>query len=147
MVSIDIRNITNSHIDEKAIRGAINKTLLNLGIHSTISIGVVLVGRDRMRKLNNQYNFDNHATDVLSFGSGRHFVVPKDFGNYLGEIVVCLEVVRRQATRAKEPFLKEFTHVLVHGALHLLGYEHEKSAKDTERMHAKEEEIMKLLKL
>ena len=114
-------------------------------IKGTISVGIAFVGRARIKELNNKYRNKNTATDVLSFGSDEQFVVPKDTGEYLGEIVVCPAVVKEQSEKSHTIFAQEFAHVIIHGILHLLGWEHEKSEKKAKEMHAKEEEIMKAL--
>jgi len=114
-------------------------------IKGTISVGIALVGRARIRELNNKYNKKNAATDVLSFGSDRQFIVPRGMGEYLGEIIVCPAVVKEQSVKSHTIFAKEFAHVIIHGILHLLGWEHEKSEKKAKEMHAKEEEIMNML--
>ena len=145
MHAIDVVNLTRGDLSEEFVRKAIGKTLRYLGIQGTISLGVAFVGRGRMQKLNKNFKGKDQVADVLSFASGRKSVVPADQGEYVGEIVVCVSVVKDQAAKAGVSFQRELGHVLIHGTLHLLGYEHDKSQKDTEKMHSKEEEIMKRL--
>lgn len=145
MITVDIRNLTTSPPDKKFVKKIVRETLRYMEIKGTISVGIAFVGRVRIRELNNKYNKKNAATDVLSFGSDEQFVVPKDTGEYLGEIVVCPAVVKEQSAKSHTIFAKEFAHVLIHGILHLLGWEHEKSEKKAKEMHAKEEEIMDML--
>ena len=128
MHAIDVANLTRGDLDEGFVRKAIEKTLQYLEIKGTISLGVAFVGRERMRKLNKDFRGKDQATDVLSFARGGKFVVPAN-----------------QAKSAGVSFQRELAHILIHGTLHLFGYEHEKSQKDTEKMHATEEEIMKRL--
>jgi probable rRNA maturation factor len=100
-------------------------------------MGVVFVGRAKMRRLNAAYHAENRVTDVLSFPASPTFVVPKFYGQrYVGEIVVCRSCI---------PSYGALAHVLIHGTLHLLGYEHEKSTTDTALMHRLEEKIMQKL--
>ena len=145
MHAIDVANLTRGDLDEGFVRKAIEKTLQYLEIKGTISLGVAFVGRERMRKLNKDFRGKDQATDVLSFARGGKFVVPANEGEYAGEIIVCVSVVKNQAKSAGVSFQRELAHILIHGTLHLFGYEHEKSQKDTEKMHATEEEIMKRL--
>jgi len=63
----------------------------------------------------------------------------------LGEIVICLREVKKNAKRFSLIFEKELARVLIHGILHLLGYNHEKSEKEAEKMRKKEEYYLKLL--
>jgi len=145
MHTIDVANFTRQGLDEGFVRKAIKKTLRYLRIQGTISLEVAFVGRGRIQKLNKDFRGKDRTTDVLSFASGRKFVVPVGEGEYIGEIVVCPTVVKDQAEKAGVSFERELAHVLIHGTLHLFGYEHEKNQKDTEKMHGTEEEIMKRL--
>ncbi|MBI3274033.1 MAG: rRNA maturation RNase YbeY, partial [Candidatus Colwellbacteria bacterium] len=97
--------------------------------------------------LNKKYRHKNKATDVLSFFGGDYFFTPGGSEKYLGEIVVCAAVVKKNAKLARVPYSRELAHILIHGTLHLLGYEHESSAKKLEEMHSREEEIINLLNL
>lgn len=139
---VEIQNLRKSRLDEDFVRKIIHTTLQTEGISGTISLGVVFLGRARMKKLHRKYGGENKATDILTFASAKEFVLPPGSQTYLGEIAVCIEEIRKTASRIKKPFLREFAHVLVHGTLHLLGYEHEGNAKAAERMHAKEEQII-----
>ena len=147
MTQVDIQNLTALAIDEDFVRRLVKKTLQYSPIKGTISVGVAFVGRARIQGLNRRYNGKNKATDVLSFRSERKFITPKARGAYLGEIVVCPAVTKNQAARLGTPWRGEFSHVIIHGILHLLGWDHEKSVKDARKMHAKEEEIMGLWRM
>lgn len=144
MILVDIQNLTTLGIDEDFVRRVVKKTLQYSPIKGTISLGIAFVGPARIQKLNRQYKGKNKATDILSFQSERKFITPEIKGVYLGEMVVCPAVVKNQAARLGTPWRRELSHVIIHGVLHLLGWEHEKSAKDARKMHAKEEEIMGL---
>jgi len=144
-VKVDIQNLTTLDVDEKFVRKVIKAALRSQAIQGIISVGVAFVGRGCMQKLSKKYNRKNKVTDVLSFASSENFIVPDKEGRYLGEIVVCNQVVKKQAARAGLAAEKELAHVLIHGTLHLLGHEHESSAKKAKEMHGKEEEIMKEL--
>lgn len=136
MTVVDIQNLTTLPIDEDFVRRAVIETLRYSKIKGTISVEVAFVGRAAARKLNKEYNNKNKAADILSFRSERKFITPKITGKYLGEIVVCPALLAGRA---------EFAHVIIHGVLHLIGYEHEKSKKDARMMHAKEEDIMDIV--
>ncbi len=87
---------------------------------------VVLVDKKQGQKLNWQFRKKNYATDVLSFAS----LDPSS----LGELVICLPVIRRQASEHGLTFRQELAYMLIHGVLHLLGYEHETSDTDARKM-------------
>ncbi len=147
MTQVDIQNLTTLPIDEDFVRRLVKKTLQYSPIKGTISVGVAFVGRAAIRELNGQYSGKNKATDVLSFRSERKFITPKMTGAYLGEIVVCPAVVKNHAAKLGTTSRREFSHVIIHGILHLLGYEHENSSKKAEEMHGMEEKIMNAMKI
>ena len=63
----------------------------------------------------------------------------------LGDLVICIPVVLQEAAEQQKRATDHFTHLLVHGILHLLGYDHETSESDAEEMEALEIEILKKL--
>ncbi|MDR0842582.1 MAG: rRNA maturation RNase YbeY [Acidobacteriota bacterium] len=92
---------------------------------------VVFVGAPAMRRLNRDWRKKDYATDVLSFAYDGELVDGKPF---LGEIVIAPEVAVRQAVRYGVEPEKEIRKLLVHGVLHLMGYDHEADNGDMERM-------------
>jgi probable rRNA maturation factor len=141
-VSVDIQNLTASHVDREFVKRVINTVLRNEGISDRMNVGVVFVGPGRMRQLNKKYNRKNQVTDILSFEGDKSFPATHSDEKYLGEVVVCLSEVSKQATRGNRIFEWEFAHVLAHGTLHLLGHEHESSEVAWKKMHNLEEEII-----
>jgi probable rRNA maturation factor len=82
-------------------------------------LSILFCGDGRMRRLNRRYRRKDESTDVLAFpaeGPG---------GALLGDIVVSIPYAARQARRRSEPVAREVDRLLVHGFLHLLGYDHE----------------------
>src|SRR5262249_55607159 len=71
----------------------------------------------RMRSLNRRYRGKDKSTDVLAFPAGN--------GGLLGDIVVSVPFATRQARRRREPVAREIDRLLLHGVLHLMGYDHE----------------------
>ncbi|MBK9293225.1 MAG: rRNA maturation RNase YbeY [Oligoflexia bacterium] len=99
---------------------------------------VVFVGKKTSKQLNFKYRKKNYPTDVLSFKNNQ-----KKQG--LGELVLCLPVLKAQAKKQKHSIKLEVITMLTHGFLHLLGYDHEKSLKDEARMMKIQENIIKRL--
>lgn len=91
------------------------------------SFSAVLVSDRRIRALNRRYRQQSVATDVLSFPAGEN--------GYLGDIVISVETARRQARRLGHGLLRELELLLLHGVLHLMGYDHE---SDTGEMGRRE---------
>ncbi len=99
---------------------------------------VVFVDRREMKRLNRTYRGKNYATDVLSFSG----VEPSS----LGELVICPDVIREQAKRTGLGYHGELGYMIIHGVLHLLGYDHETSAADEKRMFALQDKLFERLR-
>jgi probable rRNA maturation factor len=96
---------------------------------------VRFVDADEGRALNRGYRGKDYATNVLSFVYASEPVVS-------GDLVICLPVVLREAAEQGKPFLAHLAHLVVHGMLHLQGYDHETSKSDAVRMEAREREVL-----
>lgn len=86
----------------------------------------VLVANDKeMRNLNKKYRGKDKVTDVLSFSQqeGDKMILSPESKNYLGDIVICYPQIMRQAKKYGQSVKKEFGLMLIHGFLHLLGYD------------------------
>jgi probable rRNA maturation factor len=96
-----------------------------------------------VRELNRQYRATDAPTDVLSFSQteGEEFALPEDASPHLGDVIISLDTARRQAAEASVPLQSELEHLVVHGILHLLGYDHEEP-DDAERMRLHEDAIL-----
>jgi probable rRNA maturation factor len=102
-------------------------------------ISITFVGRATMSALNRRYLGHKGATDVISFGLGR---IGKR-GAVLGDIYICPEVARDNARRQRVPAGQELLRLVVHGTLHVLGYEHPDARSRTESlMWRKQERIL-----
>lgn len=102
---------------------------------------VRIVGTDEIRQLNHRYRHQDKPTNVLSFP----FDAPAGLElPLLGDVVICADVVRREALEQGKPVEAHWAHMVVHGVLHLLGYDHVNEC-DAERMEALEVEILRHL--
>ncbi|HLV09273.1 MAG TPA: rRNA maturation RNase YbeY [Halanaerobiales bacterium] len=100
-------------------------------------VSFALVDNKTIRELNNKYRALNQATDVLSF--------PMD-GELWGDVVISTEQALAQAGEYEHSLKRELGYLIVHGVLHLLGYDH-KTDDDRRKMRQQEEEILKELNL
>lgn len=107
-------------------------------------VSVLFVGDTAMRSLNRRYRRKDRTTDVLSFAY-REGVSPGFAKDLLGDIVISVPCAERQATMAGDPVRKEIDRLLVHGLLHLLGYDHERGGADARRMQDRERTLMEVL--
>ncbi|MDR3054622.1 MAG: rRNA maturation RNase YbeY [Zoogloeaceae bacterium] len=96
-----------------------------------------LVSPEEGRELNHTYRGKDDATNVLSFPYEREPVV-------CGDLVICPEVVAREAALQKKPLFAHYAHLTVHGVLHLQGWDHE-SEGEAKAMEAREREILATL--
>ena len=101
-------------------------------------LSVAFVSAARMKKLNKKWRGKKAGTDVLSFATPKMGMVKaKDWG----DVVVDPAFVRRDAKQAREPFKKELLRVVIHGTLHLLGFDHATS-KEEKRMFGLQERAL-----
>lgn len=105
---------------------------------------VSLVGDDEMHALNRDYREKDRPTDVLAFAMREGEPTP-DGENVLGDVVISLDTAARQAAERDVSLADEVRTLLIHGILHLLGYDHEVSANESRRMKAKERWLQKRL--
>ncbi len=110
-----------------------------------VELAVTLCGKSKIRTLNRQFRKKDKATDVLSFplcDNLRKF--PEEMPLLsLGDIFICHEVASRQAQAFELSYEDEVVHLLSHGFLHLLGFDHEISPKEDKLMRGLEEELVK----
>lgn len=98
-------------------------------------ITVRIVGEDEGRKLNKAYRGKDYATNVLTFDYATEPLV-------MADLVLCAPVVAREAKEQCKTLAAHYTHLLVHGTLHALGWDHETSEADAEAMEAREIAIL-----
>jgi probable rRNA maturation factor len=121
---IEINNLTAEKIDLSFFRKIARKVLRGEGVGlNRVEISIAFVNKKRMVQLNRKYRKKNRPTDVLAFGD-------KEWG----EIIICPNQVRENAKKLGLFFKKELANVLIHGVLHILDYNHEKSEKAARKM-------------
>ena len=107
-----------------------------------------IVNEAESQALNHDYRGKDKPTNVLSFPfEAPEFVVPSAVSShYLGDLAICAGVVAAEAKEQGKPLNHHWAHMVVHGVLHLLGYDHIKNA-EAERMEALERTILASLKI
>lgn len=116
-----------------------------------LEVSVVMANDDLLRTLNREYRRKDKPTNVLSFPQYEHFgeessLPPESEPVCLGDILLSFETIRREASEKKIPLADHTIHLMIHGTLHLLGYDHE-SDEETESMQDTEISIMKKIGL
>lgn len=86
-------------------------------------LSILLCGDSEMQRLNLEYRGLDRPTDVLAFALNEG-ESPQLAPHVLGDVVVSIDTARRQAARQKRSLISEVTHLLAHGLLHLLGFDH-----------------------
>lgn len=107
-------------------------------------LSIELAGDHRMRRLNREYRKKDRTTDVLAFPM-REALAPHAAGlatNMLGDVVISVPQARRQAIEVGRQLDDELLSLLVHGVLHLCGYDHERGEKEAVRMHRRERQLL-----
>jgi probable rRNA maturation factor len=102
------------------------------------------VGAMRMRTLNRRYRGKDKPTNVLAFPAQPHPVVRGADPLPLGDVVICPVVLRREAREQGKPERAHWAHLVVHGTLHLAGYDHERES-DARRMERREIAVLRTL--
>ncbi len=108
-------------------------------------VGVLITGDAEIRRLNKRHLSHDYATDVISFGFGREAAGPGEAGA-IGDLVVSVDTARSMARELGLPYKEELARYLVHGTLHLLGYEDDAPAKKKSMFRRQETLVQKILK-
>lgn len=143
MLDIVFRNFTSDKKYRKSFFKKILETAINkIGLKTEkIELGVFLVDNRKIKELNKRYRGENKATDVLSFplrddSLKKYGILP------LGDIFISLPFAKKEANKFGVLLGEELCRLAVHGFLHLLGYDHEKSDKEKKEMLILQEKIL-----
>jgi probable rRNA maturation factor len=140
-------------INQQKLKGDSVKALELLGLQKA-ELSILLVNDRRMKALNSLYRKKDKTTDVLSFPQiSKKWEVGSRKLNFslltshflLGDIVINLQAAKRQALEHGLLFQEELRWLLVHGILHLVGYDHERNKYSEKKMREKEKELLKYI--
>jgi len=138
-----IQNKTSSSISLSFLKKK-TQLILRLTRIPQIDLDLSLVGNALMRSLNRKFRKKDKTTDVLSFPLHEKKEARRG-GVFLGDIVIAVPRVRKQAKERGVSFERELLFLIIHGTLHLLGYDHEKSPREAKQMKKLEREILSKL--
>ncbi len=146
-MSVHLRvSLTRYAVRQAALIRFIERLLSLIG-EARSELSVSLVGDVRIRRLNRDYRMKDRVTDVLAFPT-REAMMPTGLQcptGMLGDIVVSIPTAVRQARQAVRSVHDELAALLVHGVLHLCGYDHERNAREAARMLKRERMILRSL--
>lgn len=118
-------------------------------LQQQLELSLTLCGNKKIKNLNHQYRNKNKETDVLSFpmydslrGESSSPMLKSLETLILGDIVIAVPVAKKQAREYEISFEQEVIHLIIHGLLHLIGYDHELSTKEEEIMEGLEEKLV-----
>ena len=128
---IEINNLTNFVVDKAFFEGVAKKVLK--GENKQMEhVSIAFVSPEEIHGLNKKYRKKDKPTDVLAFEK------VSEFKEECSEVVICPVVVREKAQDSVLPLKKELAKTLIHGLLHVLGYDHERSEEEARIMEEKE---------
>ena len=141
---IDVQaDVETDGINPRALEKLAAHALALEAVGRPAELSVLLTGDAAVRELNRAYRNTDAPTDVLSFSQaeGEEFAVPDGEARHLGDVIISMDTARRQAAEYGLALQDELAHLLVHGILHLLAYDHE-AAEDEEIMRRHEDAIL-----
>lgn len=128
-------------IDQSRLTRLAQATLSLVG-ERTADLGVMLIGDRSMRRLNRQYRKKDRTTDVLAFSMRE---APASPSTFIGDVVISVPTAAKQANQLGRSLDEELIVLLVHGILHLCGYDHERSERDARHMQQRERWVLRRL--
>ncbi len=140
---IEVQGEAADGVDARALERLAAHALGLEAVGRPAELSVLLVDDAAVQELNRTYRDTDAPTDVLSFSQveGEEFAVPDGEARHLGDVIISVETARRQAEEYGLTLQDELAHLLVHGILHLLGYDHEVAAEE-EVMRRHEDAIL-----
>jgi len=152
VINIIIEDDFKKKISRRLVRSVAEQVLLAEKTPGNTEVGVLITTQEKVHELNRSYRKIDRPTDVLSFymipespgDRSGVFINPPDDLRHLGEVIISYPQAVIQARDNHHPVKREITILLVHGVLHLLGYDHEKPA-DERRMKNREKAILKTI--
>lgn len=133
------------------LRGVTEQVLMAQSVSSNAELGLMITTQERVQELNRRYRGEDKPTDVLAFYmtpaaeetemESPSFVAPPDGLLHLGEVIVSYPQAVIQAREHRHSVRKELAILIIHGVLHLLGYDHDKPEPERQ-MRAREAEIL-----
>jgi probable rRNA maturation factor len=153
-INISIKRNMDLPVEKNWLERIARRVLEGESIASSAEMGLLITDSKTVQKLNRIYRGEDKPTDVLAFQMtsdmnqepGGPFVSPPDGIRHLGEVVISCPQAVKQAQEQGHGVARELALLIVHGILHLLGYDHE-LPEEEQKMRNKENEILSLLEL
>jgi probable rRNA maturation factor len=148
-INVLVEESLETNLDLEWLQSIIEKCLTNENAPPNSEISLVLTGQERIQELNRDYRGKDKPTDVLSFSMSEQkqeeeesgFISPPDGLVHLGEVIISFPQALIQASEHNHPVSREMAVLVIHGVLHILGYDHEKPEMEPV-MQAREKELL-----
>jgi probable rRNA maturation factor len=146
-INIDIKPPYRNRLAKKWLREVVAVTFSTQKIDRPVELSLIITGDEEVHRLNRDYRGIDKITDVISFAlsenvAGSEFVTPPDKISRLGEVIISYPQAIRQARENKQTIKAELAWLVVHGLLHLLGYDHQDD-KSEAVMRKREDKILR----
>ena len=142
MLKVEFSNKTRKYkVNERLLKSLV-KEIAQLAGEKDGIVSISFVGKQRIRNINRKFRDIDKPTNVISFPFMDSFGRIK----IIGDIIICPEIAQKQAKKEGNDFIDYMAFLIIHGFLHLLGYDHIEEA-DRVVMEKKEEEIFKKIKI
>jgi len=147
-ITIQVAPRFRAKVDEESLRRVAVEVLEQEGVAEGVELSLVITDDETVRELNRQFRGVDAPTDVLAFSteSKEQFVTAPECLPYLGDVVISYQRALAQAEELGHGVGEELKLLVVHGILHLLGYDHEEEAA-ARKMREREEHILCLLEI
>jgi probable rRNA maturation factor len=123
-----LQGVAEAGLDARSVERLVQAVLDDLAVGGPCSLSICIVGDDEIRRLNRDHRGLDEVTDVLSFPIDGLDPLPPEMERELGDVVISMAQARRQAADAGVTDVEELTGLVVHGVLHLAGFDHETDA-------------------
>jgi len=140
-----IDTFSRFHPDQHAYLNGVATFLLKQNNIADHSVSIVLTNDTEISQLNKRYRNHDGPTNVLSFPFHADFDLPDSMSSLnleLGDIIISVETAEREAQRYNHSLCSRLAWLMTHGILHLLGYDHERSEDDAEKMYDLEKKLL-----
>jgi probable rRNA maturation factor len=150
-INIDIKPPYRNRLTQKWLLEVVETALSTQKIDRPVELSLIITGDEEVHKLNREYRGIDATTDVISFALNENvadteFVTPPDRISRLGEVIISYPQAIRQAKENKQTIKAELAWLVVHGLLHLLGYDHQ-DYKAEATMRKREDKILREIDL
>jgi probable rRNA maturation factor len=141
-IAIQVAPRFRAKVDEGSLRRVAAEVLSQEGIEEETELSLIIIGDEAICELNRRFRGVDAPTDVLAFGTGadEHFVTAPESPPYWGDVVISYQRALAQAEELGHSVAEELELLVIHGILHLLGYDHQEET-DTRIMREREERI------